>query len=285
MHTGLDLLSDVAKFIASITTKSKVLATVLWYDPRRPSVPAPQVTWQPLFQVYNGFNLRAIHYWWNSGWESSSPQTYPFVFSSTVPRRGWGVTDVAHEPWELAGAFYPNGNWVPPRPPAPVRHRECDESSGRRICWWEPGPALGEEAELTGEPVYEGAASPFDPPDLSPLQEEAAPSSFPPQGSETAASEAAGEEEEQAAPVPLVLAYGVPPEDDVLIASGRIEDGVWYPLPEDEDTVPESIALPALGVVASADGACRAWRPSGQLPSVAALSPAAWPSAPRTPPR
>lgn len=292
VHNALDLLIDVAKFIATITTKSKVLATVLWYDAQRPSVPSSQVAWQPLHQIYNGFNLRAVHYWWNSGWDSTSPPSYPFVFSSTVPRRGWSVTDVAHEPWELAGAFYPNGSWAPPRPPTPVRHRECDESSGRRICWWEPGPAaLLEEDAASGEPADAGAGPGFEPPDLSALQGSALPGSAPPAEVEPAESEpeaigaVAGEDEPEVF-APLVLAYGVPPEDDALIAAGRIEDGVWYPLADEEEAaVPDLIALPALGIVASADSSCKGWRPSGQLPSAAALSPAASPSAPQTPPR
>src|SRR3954451_12992597 len=111
VSTALDLISHVAEFLAGITVKSKVLATVLWFDPQRGSVPGDKFYWAPLHQLYDGFNQRAIHYWWNSAWNTTTPNTYPFICSNGVKRRGYGVTDVAHEPWELASALYPSSSW------------------------------------------------------------------------------------------------------------------------------------------------------------------------------
>jgi hypothetical protein len=116
---GVDVLVSLAKLVAAATTQGKVLSTVLWYDPNRPSIPATELGgWKPLHAMYDAWQNRAVHYWWNSGCEIAAKpgffSSYPFVYSGSLKLRGWEVTDVAHAPWELAAAFYPLGNWPAP---------------------------------------------------------------------------------------------------------------------------------------------------------------------------
>lgn len=265
VSTGLDLLAHVAEFLGSITTKSKILATVLWFDPKHGSVPGQQLQWLPLHQLYNSWGMRAIHYWWNPGWASTSPNSYPFISSSTLQRKGLGVTDVAHEPWELAGAIYPNGNWPPQASPVPTtppsaRHRICEEQDGKLRCHWERETALA-AGEVTGQAIEESAVTGLPARDVSALEE---PAPLGPPAGAASVSEA-GETGEAA---PLVLAYRIPPDEGTYLGGGHLREGVWYPLEEDEPGIPELIALPVLGVVATADGSCLGWRPTGELPRV-----------------
>ena len=278
VFTGLDLIAHVAEFLGSITTKSKVLATVLWYDPKHSSVPAPQLRWAPLHQLYDGFGLRAIHYWWNFNWDTTKPATYPFPSSAVLKRKGFGVTDVAHEPRELAEALYPNSNWAPPPPPPPPpREWVCEEDlNGKQRCRWQPASRLAAEQEPPAGAGDDERMAPFDSPDLSAFERPTRGLLAP-----------GGEGNDGEGVPPLVLAYGLPLEGSAFLGAGTIRDGIWFPLEEDQESITESIALPSLGIVARADGFSQGWRPAGQLPKIetALRTPAAWPSAPRTPPR
>lgn len=115
VNAALTLAEHLLSFIAQATIAGKVLVTTLWYDTTG-AVPASQLGgYQPLHQVYSAGTKRLINYWWN--WKARTApgrfSVYPFVFSSSVQRTGIGVVNVAHQPWELAAAVYPDGSWGP----------------------------------------------------------------------------------------------------------------------------------------------------------------------------
>lgn len=112
---ALGIIEMFAKLIASATVSGKVLSTVMWFDPQRGSLPTAQIAWPPLHILYDQWQSRAIHYWWNSACRTSPGKfaSYPVV-RGQQQLSGIGVTDVAHANWDIAGAMYPDGNWPPP---------------------------------------------------------------------------------------------------------------------------------------------------------------------------
>jgi hypothetical protein len=275
VSTALDLIGHVAEFIGGITTGSKVLATVLWCDPQRGAVPSKDVYWAPLDQLYDGFDQRAIHYWWNSAWNTTTPPAYPFVYSGSVPHKS-GVTDVAHEPWELASAIYPSGNWPPSvdAPSAPAQgqpHRICDYDVDPPRCHWGTVDTL--VADDLERVEGDGAAAPAPKPaDLAALESPA----FPGEGPEGMDEPAPAREmllADGGAVRPLVLAHQLPSDGGTLLGGGYVQEGVWYPNPDDEPSIPRLVWLPSLGLVAEADGSLRGWRPTAAVPEVVAARP------------
>jgi hypothetical protein len=263
VSTGLDLIAKAAELLASITVRSKVQATVLWYDPNDGAVPTNKVQWAPLHQFYGVLGQRTVHYWWNYAWDTTQPQAYPFVYNSAALRSSFLVCGVAHQPWELAGTLYPNGHWAPPAPaPAPARHRVCEDIDGKMRCWWEPGTYLAaEEPAPASEGVsFGGAEVPFAGPALDSLE-------VPAVAAEVTLEAGGSQPPSVAASEPSILAYGL---EGGRLGEGSVRDGIWYPRPEDEEAIPDCIALPALGLVAWADAASGGWRPEVELPQVPA---------------
>jgi hypothetical protein len=262
---GLGLLMHVAKLASTITTSSRVLATVLWYDAKQPSMSARDVAWAPLHRLYDAHNIRAIHYRWNT---TLAAETYPFIYGADVKRRGWGVTDVAHQPWELARAFYPNGNW-PDLDAMVLAEYQNARPRCRRVKDWDgtwttecddpiPNAAPPPSAALLA------AAAAARPADLAAFAARGIRSLMP-----------ADEEDdvrESTVAAPVVEACATPATGGQPLGPGRIVDDAWIPDDAIANGVPETVWLPSLGRVAEFDGFSATWRPSAFVPAVTLAS-------------
>lgn len=257
--SALGLVKSFAELIAGITVSSKVLTTVLWFDATHPSVPADQIRWSPLHQLYDGMGARAIHYRWNSGWPGPPP-TYPFVYSSSLKRRGWGVTDVAHQPWDLARALYPNGDW----PDLDAQSAAAARARCRRVLvdntWtW----ICDETVELAESPLIRPESVPF-PRERSALEVQVR-SEYRNPGNGFASEDLVEKAVQKSRP--LVVAHDLPWRGGDPLAEGALDDGRWTPI-DDDPKVPPLLWLPATGEVAAADEYTQSWRPVGEIPAV-----------------
>lgn len=269
---ALGLVKAFVEFISGLTSSSKVLTTVLWYDSANPSVPAGSIRWAPLHQLYDGSGIRAVHYRWNSNW-SGTPRSYPFVYGANLPRRGWGVTDVPHQPWDLARAMYPNTQWPDldaPKTTTPAKPR-C-----RRVRVDEGWEWVCDDMLAAPEAIDDsGYATPFAP-DMPEFESVVAGGSQPvdtdtdegPADLAAVVEPELATEPENATTRPAVLAHELPALGGLPIGAGELVDGLWVPNDDVAARVPPLIWLPANGHVAEADGEGTGWRPSGSIPTV-----------------
>ncbi len=281
--SALGLVQTFVNLIGSISVSSNVLVTVLWYDSKNPSAPAGTKPWAPLHVMYDGWRMRAIHYRWNPGWAMPQRRSYPFVYSSTLKRKGWDITDVAHEPWELAQAFYPLGHWPPPAPAAApagtmVCHRERDWSvpadapyteKWTTVC--EPAPAGPARVFADHDPAVlpaEDGAVVLDEPDgvedgrWERVRLLTAGTETPPADTDVSAETAP---EAAAAGVSAITAHLMPRRGGEPLGVGRVEDDQWIPSADVEPRVPPMIWLPHLERVAEFDGQTQTWALAAQL--------------------
>lgn len=268
---ALSILVSFVDLIASITVRSKVLVTMLWYDPDHPAVPTAQVEWLPIHQTYNGYNLRAIHYWWNSGWDSVSPNAYPFVYGAGVQLRGPAVTDVPHEPWELARMFYPLGNWpagLDAEPGPPLAHRVCEPSdNGRMRCWTELAESL---TGPSNESPHAGANAPLtliiDGTVLTEMEALVRGTDAPPTGQPVVPG--ARDALTVTASPAAVLAHSLPWLGGSLLGGGILRGGIWYPDEASEPSIPGTVWLPSLQATAVFEAGRAGWVPASPIPHI-----------------
>lgn len=280
VETALSLVGHFLEFIAGLTSSSKVLTTVLWYHNRYPHVYGKELRWPPVHQLYDDWNQRAVHYWWNVGWRLRKPGAYPFVYSSTLRRKGWGITDVPHQPWELAARFYPLYAWRDLDQLAlerEIRRQQERNARCRRVkdadgLWeWVCPPDVKDVSDMEAalDEVGFAESSPSAQAELA-VPYSAAADAPTADRRIPLAGFSASETTELVAPV--VHAHELPGNGNRLIGAGHLRDGCWFPTPEVAPAVPPIVWLPALGRVGEADGVVRGWRLTSEVPTAVALS-------------
>jgi hypothetical protein len=234
--TALGLFGDIAAALGGVTTSGKVLGTCLWYDPKSNHSAADLGPFLPLHQTYTAWNLRLINYWWNWGCRApgGAPGKFvaaPIVYSASVQRDGLGVTDVAHQPWDLDGAIYPDHVFS-------LASGEGDD----------PERAVGDPWNymLTAPRLV-----------VAPGGEEV--------GEEPAQS-AAGEGDDAPEPI-AVAAHAMPASGGGFLCMGTIVDDFFVADDDGGDALPPTVWLPALDVCATG-GEGRSRQLAGQMPAI-----------------
>lgn len=297
---ALAVIDHVLQFLGSLTRKSRVQCTVLWYQNNLSHVSGDRLDWPVMHRLYDAMNRRAIHYWWNSDWNAVRPPAYPFVYSTAVKRRGVGVTNVEHQPWDLAQRFYPLGSWPDldrqlleeevrlgdedqrrfegaARAARCIRARNDDEGPAWRWHWeCPPGTNIDDirarsRAPRPARPYLtwprQTATGLGTARAVVQVQPASSDDDIPHDPEEVVADSAT------TAPVaPSVVVHALPGAGNQIVGRGTLYDDIWTPDDEDEDRIPPIVWLPTLGRVAELDGSVLGWRLTAFLPYVVAVS-------------
>ena len=280
--SALGLVRSFVDLVAGLTTSSKVLVTVLWFNAEQGSIEGRNVHWAPLHQLYDGYNVRAVHYWWNSAWDTTNPRTYPFVYGGALRRRGWGVTDVAHQPWELAGAFYPKYTWPdldeqtrasqPPAPRQVCRRVKTPDGGWEVICLDQPATVFADDAVVVAAAPFDRDVAAFEAarPSVDAVATTPAPDT---EDAQEAVEEGVDDVAASGSPAaPLLLAHEPPALGGAFVAEGSLRNGLWVPDATAEHLVPPTVWLRGIGLTAEFDESGEGWRVSAEVPPVVAAA-------------
>ena len=232
VSTALDLFAHLAAAAGQATMSGKVLATGLWYDGVGGAVDPGQLGgFAPLHQTYTGWAQRHINYWWNFNCRapSKAPGQFahaPVIYSTAVQRTGLGVTNVAHQPWDMAAAMYPDGDFRPKT-------------------LTDAGPAPDDAAGVADPTDYTLVADTSVSAEIDAILDTGAPA---PAGSMGPA---------------LVAAHSLPDLGGGFLVFGSLIDGVFRC--DDGAALPPTVWLPGVGVLASREPD-RTFKVAGQLP-------------------